>query len=383
MKKIQTRISVILTSVVILSFLLVSCGTKNKRSGGARVTTVVTTTVENEIAPIHNEYAATLVANRQITMHSEVSGRVEDILFKEGGQVKKDQPLYTINKSLYQAAYDQAAAQLNIAETNWATDTTDARRYKNLWSHNAVDKIQLDHAIAQVNVAKASVIAAKANLESARTNLNHATVKAPFSGATDVSKVRLGDVVVGYQTPLVTIVDNSNMNADFFISENDYVQLGSTDKSIKEKLSHFHLVLPDGTMYPYKGELYAVDNRVDPTTGTLTVRLKFPNPGNLLKSGMNCVVRSTQNTSAKVMVIPQKAIQQLLNEYFVYTVNDQGVVSQKKVELGQVSGNMQIIKGGLQPGEKIIVEGIESVRPGEKVKTVPMESGMSNQSSPE
>ncbi len=372
MKKIQSKI--IVTAAIVISFFMVSCGTGKKRGMQGRMATVVVTTVENRIAPVQDEYAATLVANRQITMQSEVNGRVEDILFKEGGPVTKGQPLYTIDKSLYQAAYDQAAAQLNIAQTNWATDTTDARRYKNLWAHNAVDKIQLDHAIAQVNVAKASVVAAQANLESARTNLNHATVRAPFSGSTDVSKVRLGDVVVAYQTPLVTIVDNSNMNADFFISENDYVQLGSSDQSIREKLSHFRLVLPDGTLYPHKGELYAVDNRVDPTTGTIMVRLKFPNPDNLLKSGMNCVVRSTTNTTSKVMVVPQQAIQQLLNEYFIYTVNDQGIVVQRKVELGAVSGNMQIINSGLKPGEKVIVEGIESIRPGEKVKTVPMQN---------
>ena len=382
MKRIQSKIT--LTSLIFLSFLLVSCGTNKKRGMYGRMATVVVTTAENKIAPIQDQYSATLVANRQITMKSEVNGRVEGILFKEGGSVQKGQPLYTINKSLYQAAYDQAAAQLNIAETNWATDTTDARRYKNLWAHNAVDKIQLDHSIAQVNVAKASVIAAKANLESAKTNLDHATVRAPFSGSTDVSKVRLGDVVVAYQTPLVTIVDNSNMNADFFITENDYLQLGSSDKSIKEKLSHFRLVLPNGKLYPYKGKLYAVDNRVDPTTGTLMVRLKFPNPKDLLKSGMNCVVRSTQNSTVKVVVVPQQAVTQLLNEFFVYTVNSKGIVSQKKVELGDVSGNMQVIKSGLKPGEKVIVEGIESVRPGAKVKTIPMKTGgAAKQSRPE
>lgn len=375
MKKIQNRIPIILSSVMILSFLLVSCGTKNKQNRGARTSTVVVATVENAIAPTQQEYSSTLVANRQITMKSEVGGRVEDILFKEGGNVKQGQPLYTINKSLYQAAYDQSAAQLNIAETNWATDTTDARRYQNLWDHNAVDKIQLDHAIAQVNVARAMVIAAKANLESAKTNLDHATIRAPFSGSTDISQVRLGDVVVAYQTPLVSVVDNSNMNADFFITEGDYVQLGANDKSIREKLSRFRLILPDGALYPHKGELYAIDNKVDPTTGTLMVRLKFPNPDNLLKSGMNCVVRSTQNSSSKVMVIPQQSVQQLLNEYYVYTVNDQGIVVQTQVVLGPVSGVMQIIKSGLQPGEKVIAEGIETVRPGEKVNTVPFKSG--------
>ena len=381
MKKIHSRIQITFSAaIIVLSFLLVSCGTAKKKTTNSKMATVVVTTVKNKIAPVEDEYSTTLVANQQITMHSEVNGRVEGILFKEGGYVKKGQPLYAINKSLYQAAYDQAAAQLKVAKTNWVKDSTDASRYKNLWKQDAIDQITLDHSVAQVNVDKADIVAAKANLERARTNLDYATVRAPFSGSTDISKVRLGDVVVAYQTPLVTIVDNKNMDADFFISEDDYVQLGSTDKSIREKLSQFRLVLPDGTLYPYKGTLYSVDNRVDPTTGTLMVRLKFPNPANLLKSGMNGVVRSTQYSTSKVVVIPQKAIQQLLNEYYVYTVNDQGIVSQKKVKLGSVSQNMQIIKSGLKPGEKVIVEGIESVRPGAKVNTVPMEQGAAKQS---
>ncbi len=381
MKKIQSRIQIPFSAaIIILSFLMVSCGTGKKKSTNGNMATVVVTTVKNKIAPVEDEYSTTLVANQQITMHSEVNGRVEGILFKEGGSVKKGQPLYAINKSLYQAAYDQAAAQLNVVTTNLVKDSTDASRYKKLWKQDAIDQITFDHAISQVNVDKADIIAAKANLESAKTNLDYATVRAPFSGSADISKVRLGDVVVAFQTPLVTIVDNNNMNADFFITENDYVQLGSTDKSIREKLSQFRMVLPDGTLYPYKGTLYSVDNSVDPTTGTLRVRLKFPNPANLLKSGMNGVVRSTQYSTSKVMVIPQKAIQQLLNEYYVYTVNDQGVVSQKKVELGPVSENMQVIKSGLKPGEKVIVEGIESVRPSEKVNAVPMEQGAAKQS---
>lgn len=380
MKQFQSKIYINLSAAIVLSFLLVSCGTGKKKNTNGKMATVVVTTVKNKVAPIQDEYSATLVANQQITMHSEVNGRVDKILFKEGSSVKKGQPLYAISKSLYQAAYDQAAAKLNVATTDLAKDSTDARRYKYLWKQDAINQITLDHAISQVKVDKADIIAAKANLESARTNLDYATVRAPFSGSTDISKVRLGDVVVAYQTPLVTIVDNNNMNADFFITENDYVQLGSTDKSIREKLSQFRLVLPDGALYPYKGTLYSVDNRVDPTTGTLMVRLKFPNPANLLKSGMNCVVRSTQYSTSKVMVIPQKAIQQLLNEYYVYTVNDHGIVSQKKVELGPVSKNMQVIKSGLKPGEKVIVEGIESVRPGVKVNTVPMKQSTSKQS---
>ncbi len=382
MKKIQRRIPIIFSAVIILSLLLMACSRKNKRSREARISTVVVATVKDTLAPTQHEYASTLIANRQIILRADVGGRIENILFKEGGNVKKGQPLYTIDKSIYQATYDQAVAQLNIAQTDLVTDTTDARRYQNLWNHNAVDEIQLAHALAQVDVAKATVVSAKADVARAKTNLDYATVTAPFSGSTDISDVRLGDVVVASQTPLVTIVDNSNMYADFFITEGDYVKLGASDRSIKDKLSRFRLILPDGVLYPHKGKLYSVDNTVDPTTGTLMVRLKFPNPDNILKSGMNCVVRSTQNNSGKkFIVIPERAIQQLLDEYFVYVVNKNGIVEQTKVMLGHVSRNMQVIKKGLKPGEKVIVEGLEKVKPGEKVKTVPFVDAQTNQAS--
>lgn len=370
MKKILTGIPFVFSAALLAVFFLSSCGNNNKgQKSNRHLTSVGVATAVYASAPEYFEYPSTLLANKKIDLRSDVSGRVEAILFKEGGSVTKGQPMYTIDKRLYLSKYNQALAQLRIAETNYVTDTTDARRYKNLWNHNAVDKIQLDHALAQVQVAKANVASARANMVYAKTNLDQATVKAPFKGTTNVSDVRLGDLVVASQTPLVTVVDNRNMNADFYINEANFVQLGKSDQSIREKLSHFRLFLPDGNEYKYKGSLDFVDNTVDPTTGTIMVRLKFPNPDHILKSGMNCIVRLTRYNE-KALVIPHDAVQQLLDEYFVYVVNDKGIVEQVKVDLGAVSGNKQIIKSGLRPGQKVIVEGIEKVRPREKVKAV-------------
>ena len=380
MKYIHNRIPLIFSTALLAVVFLTSCGNEHKTKHKTEVTTVGIATVQFTQAPEEFEYPSTLVANKKIDLRADVGGRVEDILFKEGSQVKKGQPMYTIDKRLYQAKYEQAVAQLKIAETHYVTDTTDARRYQNLWNHNAVDKIQLDHALAQVEVAKANVASAKANVAFAKTNLDHAIVRAPFTGTTDVSDVRLGDVVVASQTPLVTVVDNSNMNADFYITEGDYVKLGDSEKSIRNKLSHFRLFLPDGKEYQHNGSLYFVDNTVDPTTGTILVRLKFPNPDHFLKSGMNCIVRSTQlNKNKKSIVIPQEAVQQLLDEYFVYVVDKKGIVQQKKVELGPLSGQKQVIESGLKPGEKVIVEGIEKVRPHEKVRAVAVDNFSSSQ----
>jgi membrane fusion protein (multidrug efflux system) len=252
------------------------------------------------------------------------------------------------------------------------TAQTDAQRYQNLWDHNAVDEIQLAHAKAQVEVAKATVDASTAAVSRAKTNLEHATIVAPFTGYTNVSTVRLGDLVVANQTVLVTIVDNSSMRADFYIPEGQYVAMLSKTGNTEPNSPQFNLFLPDGSLYSLEGRLDFIDNTVDPTTGTILVRLKFPNPYNTLKSGMNCVVQLQENNEQKkFLVIPQQAIQQVLNEYYVYVVNDSNVVEDQKIVPGQSSNGIQIITQGLQPGQRVIVEGIEKVRPQQHVKTVP------------
>ncbi|MEJ2048688.1 MAG: efflux RND transporter periplasmic adaptor subunit [Calditrichota bacterium] len=348
-----------------------SCGKKKQAYMGMEQTVGVAT-VKNSVVKLFQEYPATLVSNKQIKLVTDVGGRVENILFKEGSHVTRGQPLYDIDKSLYEAAHNAAVAQLKVAQTNLQTAQTDLQRYQNLWDHNAVDQITLAHAQAQVEVSKSQVEAAEAAVASTKTNLEHATIVAPFSGSTNVSTVRLGDLVVANLTVLVTIVDNSSMRADFYIPEAEFVSMVSEKGKADPALPRFMLILPDGSPYPQGGKLDFVDSTVDPTTGTILVRLIFPNPRYILKSGMNCVVRSQENTAGQqFLVIPQEALQQILNEYHVYVVSDSGVVEDKKIEIGPASNGLQIVTGGLTPGQKVVVEGIEKVRPHQHVKTVP------------
>ena len=370
MKDFQSAIIFLLFATLILT--TISCGDKSGKQGYAGMAPTVSVATANYSAiSLQREFPATLVSSKQTKLVSDVGGRVEDILFKEGGHVDRAQPLYTIDKSLYQAAYDEAVAQLKIAQTNLVTAQTDAQRYQNLWDHNAVDEIQLAHAKAQVEVQKATVDASAAAVARAKTNLEHATVVAPFGGSTNVSNVRLGDLVVPNQTILVTIVDNSNMRADFYVPQGQFVAMLSKADDAGASLPKFNLVLPDGSPYSSEGKLDFVDNTVDPTTGTILVRLIFPNRDKILKSGMNCVVRSEENNQQKYLVVPQQAVQQVLNEYYVYAVNDSGIVKDKKITPGQSSGGFQIVTSGLKSGEKVIVEGVEKVRPNQHVKTVP------------
>lgn len=373
MRKRHGKYAVFLFAALMLSLAFSSCGSKkNKQQGyGGMEQTVSVATAGYSTVTLVQQYPATLVSNKQTNLLSEVGGRVEDILFKEGSHVSKGQPLYDIDKSVYQAAYNQAMAQLNAAQTNLATAQTDAQRYQNLLEHNAVDEIQVAHAKAQVKVYEADVNSAEAAVEQAKINLERATVVAPFSGSTNVSTARLGDLVIPNVTVLVTIADNSSMRADFHVPESQYVSMLAGKDGSDPALPEFKLVLPDGSMYSHNGKLDFVDSTVDPTTGTIMVRLIYPNPNEILKSGMNCVVKSEENTGKEYLVIPEQAVQQVLNEYHVYVVNDSGVVQDQKIELGQSASGKQIVTGGLKAGQKVIVEGIEKVRPQQHVKTTP------------
>jgi len=370
MKRYKSRQHLTFYAALIAALLLASCGKKEQRGFGGMEQTVSVATVADSTVTFQRDYPATLVSNKQIKLVTDVGGRVEAILFKEGSHVVKGQPLYDIDKSLYEAAYNEAIAQLKAAQTNLSTAETDEQRYQNLWDHNAVNEIQLAHAKAQVKVSQANVNSAQAAVDRARINMEHATVVAPFSGSTNVSNVRLGDLVVPNQTVLVTIVDNSSMRADFHIPQGEYVEMFSKDNG--GGMPDFSLILPDGAVYPFPGKLDFVDNTVDPTTGTILVRLIFPNHNDILKSGMSCVIRSQEkNTKQKYLVIPPQAVQQVLNEFYVYVVNDSGVVVDQKIVPGRTANGVQIVKSGLQQGQKVIVEGIEKVRPHQHVKTVP------------
>ena len=239
---------------LILFFAFTSCGRKKQPFFGMEQTVGVAA-VRYSAVTLEREYPAALVSNKQINLVTDVGGRVEDILFREGSLVRKGQPLYNIDKSIYLAAYNAAVAQQTVSQTNLQTAQTDLKRYQNLWDHNAVDQITLAHAGEQVVVSRATAEAAAAAVASARTHLEHATITAPFRGSTNVSTVRLGDLVVANQTVLVTIADNSSMRADFHIAEAEFVSMVSETIKTDPAVPRFRLILPDGSLYPQGGKL--------------------------------------------------------------------------------------------------------------------------------
>src|SRR5450755_437665 len=349
-------------------------------------------TVKAQKVYYYDNFPATTQALSQVDLHPQVQGYVTGIFFTEGTKVQKGQKLYEIDKSIYQASVDQAAANVQVAMGNQVQAKQDADRYTYLNTHNAIAKQVLDHAIISLQNAENQVKAAQDALTTAKTNLSYATIYAPFTGIIGFSQVKLGNLVTVGTTLLNTISTIDPIALDFLINEKQlphYEDLQSNKQVHPDSL--FTFLLPDNTLYPYTGKISVIDRAVDPQTGSIRVRLVFPNPKYTLKDGLSCVVREHNQDTAPQLLIPGKAIVEQMGEYFVFVAKDtlMAVKSdsaqkketdtaqprpslrafQKKVQVGQVIGSNQIVKSGILNGDRIVVDGVQAIHDGSEITT--------------
>lgn len=351
-----------------LILIIASCSNKQKSAeemAGMHVKQTVTAYV---IQPakyiISQNFPATLTANTIVQLRPDVSGYLEAVHVKDGSWVTRGQVLYDIDKSRFQAAYNQAAANLQQTQADLAQKQRDLKRYLDLQKHDAIAEQIVDQAGTAVKVAQANVAAAQAALNSAATNLNHAVVHAPISGKIGIAQVKLGDIINSGQTLINTIVNDNPMYVDFNVPQNDIEEF--TTKNREATLTYL-LRTPDGTMYPDKGKLLMINNMVDANSGTITIRLEFPNANHILQSGMSAAVVIQHATSDSALAIPTNALIQTLNETSVYTIGKGNVIETTPIVPGNVVDSLTIVKSGLQPGEKVAVNGIVNVAPGDTV----------------
>jgi membrane fusion protein (multidrug efflux system) len=340
-------------------------------------------TVKTSPVTYFDDYPATTQALSSVDLHAQVTGYVTAILFTEGSHVHKGQVLYKIDERLFKAAYDQAAANVKVAEGNQQQAQQDADRYQYLIQHNAVAKQTLDHANIALENAKNQTAAAQQALSTAATNLTYSIITAPFDGTIGFSMVKLGNLVTASTTVLNTVSTDNPMAVDFLINEAQLNHYEDLQREKQHKLdSLFTIVLPDHTLYQHTGKISVIDRAVDPQTGTIRVRLEFTNPKLDLRSGMSCVVRVHNLEQTPQIVIPGRAVVEQMGEYFVYlakdTVMNGGADSanapklravQVKIETGQTIGANIVIKSGLKDGDKIVVDGVQALHDGSAITT--------------
>ena len=324
-------------------------------------TPVVAYQVESGSTMYYDEYPATVTALNQVDIRPEVSGYITAIYFKDGQHVAKGMKLYEVDQQQYKAAYDQARANLNVARANLAKAQEDADRYNDLAKYDAVARQIVDHATADLRSSKMQVEAAEANVKSVETNLRYSIIYAPFDCTIGISLVKLGSSVTAGQTLLNTVSSDDPMGVECAVDEKQigrFVQL--LQKNPEEQDSIFTLVLPDLSIYSSPGRFTLLDRAVDPQTGTIRIRVKFPNANKTLKPGLTCNLRIKANSSANSLLIPYKAVVEQMGEYFVYLVNG-NKVTQRRVNLGININDKVVVKEGLQLGDQIVTEGSTKV----------------------
>jgi len=362
----------LLTALIVSAALFgQSCGNKENKQAAAQTqqanpaTPVAMATVTKEIVSGLITYPATVVPLQETEIRAEVTGYVTGIFVADGAVVSKGQRLYEIDRTRYQAAVDQAKASLEIAKANLDRVQKDLQRYQTLADKDAIAKQTLDYAVTDVNNQKAQVQAAEAALTTARTNLQRSVITAPFSGAIGISQVRNGALVNAGTTLLNTISSTNPIAVEFQVNEKDIATFAKLESSGAS--TQIFATLPDGSRYESAGRIVTIDRAVDSQTGTLKVRASFSNPTNALRAGMNTTLNLQTTSVAEEVVIPYKAVFEQLGVFNVYTVNDSSQVDIKQITLGNKVDDKVVIKSGLSGGEKIVVEGVASIRPGAKV----------------
>ncbi|GHN03043.1 MexX family efflux pump subunit [Cytophagales bacterium WSM2-2] len=337
---------------------------------GPPVVSVVTQKIVPASATYFDEYPATIMALNQVELRPQVNGYITEINFKEGDHVRQGQALYSIDQQQYEAAYQQALANVAVQEANLTRAQKDIDRYRELAKHDAIAKQQVDNAEANFEAAKKQVDAAKATVRSVQTNVRYTKIVAPFDGTIGISQVRLGAAVSAGQTLLNTISSDSPIAADIVIDQKEIFRFQQLLNKGEQKNDSTFSIVVSGQPYSLFGKISFIDRAVNAQTGTITVRTIFPNPTNALRAGMSGTLRVLNRSSDASVIIPFKAVTEQLGEFFVYIVKlDSNKVTQQRVSLGKQINRNIIIKEGLKDGETIVIEGVQNLREGSSIKT--------------
>lgn len=325
--------------------------------------TIVATTIQPATYTVTEEFPATLTANNIVEVRADVTGYLEAIRAKDGSTVAKGQALYEIDKSRYAATYGQQQASLQQVQADLAQKQRDLERYQKLLENDAISRQTVEQAGTAAKTAAANVAAAKAALQKAGTDVDHAVLRAPVGGKIGIAQLRVGDIVNAGQTLINTIVNEDPMFVDFDVPQRRFREFTNT----VDKERTFLLRFSDGTQYAAPGKVLTINNIVDPQTGTIRVRLQFPNTQGELKSGMTAVVMVKNASAADALAVPAKAVMETLSEKNVFVVGQGDVIQLRAVEPGATTDTMVIIRSGLKGGEKIVVDGLQKVKPGDTV----------------
>jgi membrane fusion protein (multidrug efflux system) len=418
-KRNRAGVAVPCALILVLAFMAAATGcskSKPAAQGAPPPAQVEVVQVEQRDVPIHAEWIGALDGMVNADIKAQVSGYLLRQRYTEGSFVRKGQLLFEIDPRPFEAALNQAQGRLSEAEGQLAQANgqqlqaqaqlaqakadkgkaqLDVNRLTPLAKEKAVTDQELDNATqsnlaadakveaaqAGVETAKASIVAAKATIESAKAgvataqlNLGFTQILSPIDGVAGIAKAQVGNLVSPTSDPLTTVSTLDPIKVYFTLSEQEYLDYtrrnpGGRGKNVLG--GNMELALADGSVYPQKGKFFVADRQVDPKTGSIKLAGVFPNPGNLLRPGQYGRVRAVTGVKDGALLVPQRAVTELQGGYRVAVVGADNKVSIRTVKVGERVGPQWIIEEGLQPGERVVAEGTQKVRPGSTVNPKP------------
>lgn len=340
------------------------CGSSQQAAGQKQAIKVTTFKPFKSDTPIMREYTGSIMALQEVPVRSKVSGTVMEKYITGGQQVTEGQPLYRLDTRNYSSQLANAQAQAAQAAANYENAATDLARYDQLIAAGAISQKVYDNQKAAADAYKGAMDAAQAQVDIASTNLSDTIVTAPFNGKLSMDDVNIGTFATAGTTALVTISSSDPIYVQFDMSENEYLSLNKDKNGTGRLGDALKLRLSDGSIYGETGKIVQVNPNL--SGGQLSMKAAFPNPDNLLVPGMYAAVVSDNEIAKGSLLIPTKALVQLLNKDIVDVVVD-GKITQKAVKTGGTYGIYTIIESGLDENDVIVVDGQNKVQVGQAV----------------
>ncbi len=406
---------------VLVSALLIAMGRSTSQEVAQAVAPpeVEVVPVAQRDVPVYGEWIGTLEGMVNATIKAQVTGYLRQQRYTEGALVTQGQVLFEIDPRPFQAALDQAKgelakaqgqlgqasaqlvqahAQRAQAEANQGKTQLDVNRFTPLAKAEAISAQDLDNAVqdnlaakaqvaaaqAGIDVAQAAIVAAKAAVEAAKAqvatailNLGFTTIMSPITGIAGIATAQIGDLVGPNSGTLTTVSTLDPIKVYYTASEQEYLTSvrhhpTATARAAVETQAALELLLADGTTYPYKGTFFVTDREVNVQTGAIRLAGLFPNPGNVLRPGQYGRVRAVTNRQEGALLVPQRAVTELQGRSQVAVVTEANTIDMRTVKVGERVGPLWVIEAGVHPGERVVVEGLQKVRPGMPVHPRPL-----------
>ena len=376
-KRMMNRALAVLSGLVF--GILIGCE-KKQAAPPERPLTVTVTPVTQEDVLVMNTWVGLLNGYQNAEIRAQVTGYLTAQNYKEGSLVKKGEVLFTIDKRPFQATLAQTQADYAKAVAAAQLARITLGRQTQLYETKVTSQQEYDTAYQNAQADTASVAAAQANVQSAEINLNYCTIMAPFDGIAGIAQAQIGDLVgPGGTSGVLTQMSQVNpIKVNFSITEEQYLQAYALLQRLqatpqKELEARLELTLADGKVYPEKGRFDFVNRQVNAATGTIQITALFPNGDDRLRPGLFARVTAPVQELKDALVVPQAATVELQGNYLVVRVGPDNIVQPVPVKLGPTKGEMQVVMGPLKVGDKVVVGGVEKVRPGMKVNPEPYE----------